>query len=165
MRTFAWLALRALLLGLPLAWLWLAIGQDLARLGLVRAALPAAHALGLDAGGLAAVPIRLASYVPFLVLMSITPGIPPLRRCRGIALGSLAIFTFHLGFVLWMLPAAAGEANAARGGALSPVLAYALISDGLPLALWVLLARDALAPLASAFSVRNAAPEAPGSEQ
>ena len=84
---------------------------------------------------------RFVSFVPFLVLVAITPGLSLRRRAWGAALGSLAIFVSHL-LMLFVSDAA----YTIQGGtdAVATVFPFLLLTDGLPLLIWFVLARDFL---------------------
>ncbi len=84
---------------------------------------------------------RFVSYVPFLVLVAITPGLSMRRRLWGGGLGSLAIFLSHLA----MLFISDAAYTVQRGSdAVATVFPFLLLTDGLPLLIWFVLARDFL---------------------
>ena len=84
---------------------------------------------------------RFVSYVPFLVLVAITPELNLRRRLWGSGLGALAIFASHL--VTLLISDAAYTVQ--RGSdAVATVFPFLLLTDGLPLLIWFVLARDFL---------------------
>jgi hypothetical protein len=129
-------------LSVPLTWLWIHGGKAL-YVSLLFSALGPLYPLlfdvphtGRGAGG---VSLRYVSQVPFLVLMAITPAMPLRRRLLGWAGGALAIFASHVALVLFT---EAAFVSGRRVGV--TVLPLILLVDGLPLLLWIVLARDFL---------------------
>ena len=129
----------------PLAWLWLA------HLSALYADFFRALATPIFASpGMGDIPIvfrtRFINIIPFVAMMLVTPKLGVRRKSLGIALGLLVILAGHLAFT-----AIAGQAmlNVSRGGVLednfSVHIAGMLLSDSMPLLLWLIIAGPVLA--------------------
>jgi hypothetical protein len=92
---------------------------------------------------------RLVSIVPFVVLMAITPGLTWRRRAVGSLVGLLLIACFHL--ALFTLVDASYAVLGRSRRALTKIVPFLLINDGLPLLIWLFFARDFLRRLVPAF--------------
>ena len=135
-------ALSFLALTLPLAWAWFAWGSDL----YTRFLIDLLDALGLRmrqrAHGSAAAP-RFISVVPFLVLMLVTPRLGWKRRVFG-AVGGLAVLVaVHCGLLLVVDAATAAYGRGAES--VEKFFPFVILADGVPLLLWLVLAREFLA--------------------
>jgi hypothetical protein len=160
LRRLAVLLLLFFALTLPLAWLWLAWLQD-GYVALLFAVLdPLYDALGLRHHRGGPVAPRLISVVPFAVLMLITPGTSWRRRLRGLLLGLALIFAFHLLF--FALSDAAYSAFGRRRRALTKIVPFLLLNDGLPFLVWLFFARDFLRELVPALAEPRRRPPAGG---
>jgi len=150
LRRLAVLLLLFFALTLPLAWAWLAWGQD-RYIELLFALLdPLYGALGLRHHRGGPVAPRLVSVVPFAVLMAITPGLAPRRRAKGLLVGLALICVFHLGF--FVLVDAAYAVLGRNRRALTKIVPFLLVNDGLPFLVWVFFARDFLRELVPALA-------------
>jgi hypothetical protein len=143
-------------LSLPLTWLWIHGGKAL-YVGLLFSALDPLYPLllGVPHGGRGAggVSLRYVSQIPFLVLMAITPAMALRRRLLGWLFGALVIFASHLALVLFT------EAAASSGRRVGvTVLPAILLVDGLPLLIWIVLARDFLRGVVPGLRDREGAP-------
>jgi len=125
----------------PLTWVWIQWGRDAYGELFLALSLPIYGLLGLTD----LIPVgardRFINYLPFLILMIVTPRLSLRRRVLGTLVGFLVIFCSHLVFVY-----AATQADAA-GGARTPagfmrIVPANTLSDALPFALWVLIARE-----------------------
>jgi hypothetical protein len=149
----------------PLTWLWIVWGRDAYGELFLELALPIYGLLGLTD----LVPIgardRFINYLPFLILMIVTPRLSLRRRVVGTAVGFVVIFCVHLVFVY--VASSAAEAGGPRTprGFLQIVPANTL-SDAVPFALWVVIAREFVwEHVARVFGGSEAAaPPAPGVE-
>ena len=84
---------------------------------------------------------RYINYIPFLVLMLVTPRIGWKRRTLGTLVGLVLIFFFHVGFNVWVEVAYPLDGTTTPGG--FPVyLPAILFSDALPLILWAVICRE-----------------------
>jgi hypothetical protein len=96
------------------------------------------------------------SWLPFVVLMVITPGRPLRRRALGTLLGLGAIFAVHVGCALWGAISHAAYGATSRAVALRfPALMF---NDALPFVLWALVARDFVSDFAFRVLRKGAAP-------
>ena len=133
--------LKVVVISVPLTWLWLAWGREAYGAFFLEAAMPIYGLLGLTD----VVPIgardRFINYLPFLILMLITPRMTWRRRAGGIAIGFAVIFVVHLVFVYVASDSASRDSAQTAQGFMRIVPANAL-SDSIPFALWVVIARD-----------------------
>ena len=116
--------------------------------------LPLHDALGwpFTGKGTPGLSMRFVSLVPFVVLVLVTPGLSRRRRLLGSLVGVLLMVASHL-FVITL----ANAAFAAGKGAIGRILPFIFLMDGLPLGIWLVVARDFLS------SVVPGLREAPGS--
>jgi len=136
-------------LSVPLSWLWLEWGQAL-YLRLLHALLsPIYRAIGLHRQGGGPVVPRLVSLVPFLVLMAITPAMSWRRRWIGALVGVAVILAFHL--LLFVMVDAAYAVLGRNRRALSRIVPFLLVNDGIPFLVWIFFARDFLRQLVPAL--------------
>ncbi|MBW2267797.1 MAG: hypothetical protein JRH16_04405 [Deltaproteobacteria bacterium] len=101
--------------------------------------------IGAQHAGRGPVGHRFVSYVPFLVLVAITPQLNRRRLLWGSLLGSLAIFFSHL-----LLLLVSDVTYTIKGGGTDTVATlfpFLLLTDGLPLLIWFVLARDFLSSI------------------
>ena len=134
---------------LPLAWLWLEWGER-AYVDLIFTLLdPLYEAIGLRHQRGGPVAPRLVSIVPFAVLMAITPGLGWRRRTTGILVGLALIFGFHL--LLFVLVDSAYLVFGRGRKALSRIVPFLLVNDGIPFLVWLFFARDFLRQVVPGF--------------
>jgi hypothetical protein len=131
-------------LSVPLAWLWLEWGVGRYVVFLLKILRVLHDAVGWPftgkgAGGLS---LRFVNHIPFLVLVLLTPGLSARRRFWGALLGSLVITGMHL-FMITL----ANAAFLMGRGAVFKIFPFVLVMDGLPLLIWVVVARDFLRAL------------------
>jgi len=137
--------LEALLLSLLLTGLWLAGGRSAYEAFFAASARPLLHALGVHAIPDSPARQRFVSFVPFLVLMLVTPGLAWRRRLGGILLGIPLLFLGHV--LLVAVEALSHTPRRPTPDSFSTVLPAALFADALPFLLWALFAADVLAGL------------------
>lgn len=148
----------------PLTWLWLVWGRDAYGALFLELALPIYGLLGLTD----LVPVgardRFINYLPFLILMIVTPRLSLRRRIVGTAVGFLVIFCVHLVFVYVASTAAEVGGPRTPRGFLQIVPANTL-SDAVPFALWVVIAREFVwEQVGRAFGTSATAPPGSGVE-
>jgi hypothetical protein len=128
-------------LTLPLAWAWFAWGSEL----YTRLLLDLLDAVGVGLSrrgeGNPAAP-RFISVVPFLVLMLVTPRLGWKRRLVGAAGGFAVLLAAHAGLLI-VVDAAAAQYGPAES--VQKVFPFVILADGVPLLLWMVLAREFLA--------------------
>jgi len=136
-----WLTLAEVLaLSVPLTWLWVEGGRRAYNRIVGAVAWPLFEALGLPSMKLGLVSPHFVSWLPFVVLMVVTPGLPLRRRVIGSLLGLAAIFGVHVACALLGALSHAAYGQSARAVALRfPAL---MLNDALPFILWALVARD-----------------------
>jgi len=132
------LAAELVALSLPLTWLWLAWGQSAYESFFAATARPLLEAFGV--GPVVASPARhrFVSYVPFLVLMLVTPRLGWRRRAGGILLGIPLIFLCHVGLVA--VESLSHTRARPTPDSFSLVFPAAMFADAFPFLLWALLA-------------------------
>jgi hypothetical protein len=131
-------------LSIPLAWLWREWGVARYVVFLLKISRALHDALGWPftgkgAGGLS---LRFVSHIPFLVLVLLTPGLSGRRRLTGALVGSAVITAMHL-FLITLTNAAFLVGR----GAVFKVFPFIFVMDGLPLIIWMVVARDFLRTL------------------
>ena len=134
--------LEAAALSLLLTALWLAWGQSAYEAFFAGSARPLLRALGVHAVPDSPARRRFVSFVPFLVLMLVTPGLPWRRRLGGILLGIPLLFLCHVGLVA--VEALSHTPRRPTSDPFSTLLPAALFADAFPFVLWALFAADAL---------------------
>ena len=134
--------LKVVAVSAPLTWLWLAWGREAYGKLFFALSLPIFGLLGVTDLVPEGARDRFINYLPFLILMLITPRLTWQRRVVGTCVGFVVIFFVHVLFVYLVSTAQEPtQATMTRQGFMRIVPANAL-SDSLPFALWVLIARD-----------------------
>lgn len=123
----------------PLTWAWMKWGSSAYGHFLARAVNRFASFLGVAIEQVA-VPDRFVGYVPFLVLVLLTPRIQLVRRIAGTIGGFLTLFLGHSAILLVVVSM---EARGTAPPVLFPDTAYVLL-EALPFLLWAVVARDFL---------------------
>ena len=151
MKTRAFLFfLKFILLSVTLTWLWIEWGRQL--YGRVFSILVAPLYAALGIVGFQGSRERYINYIPFLVLMLITPRVRAGRRLGGIAVGFFVIFVFHVFLSIWAQLAQPAGSSLTRDS-VAMFLPVALLSDALPFVLWALICNQFVKEVAStAFS-------------
>ena len=85
---------------------------------------------------------RFISYLPFLILMLVTPRMSPLRRWMGILIGFVLIFILQVFFVYVSDLAGVEGGNMNRQDIYEKMLPVLLICDAFPFVLWIVIAKD-----------------------
>jgi hypothetical protein len=139
------LALSFVLLTTALTWLWVAwAGAAYERL-LLAVAGPLLDALGVTRVAQSPAQKRFVSYVPFLVLMALTPGLGLRRRVLGTLVGCALLLLAHVGLL------AVEELSLSRrrptSDPFSTLFPAALFVDSLPFMLWAVIAHRCLREL------------------
>jgi hypothetical protein len=126
----------------PLTWLWITWGREAYGKLFLTLSLPIYGLFGVTDLVPEGARDRFINYLPFLILMLITPRLSWQRRVVGTVTGFVVIFLVHVLFVYLVSTAQDPTAAAmTRDGFMRIVPANAL-SDSLPFALWVLIARE-----------------------
>lgn len=150
MRRILLLLLSFVALSAPLTWAWLEWGRE----GYVEILFglldPAYHLLGASHARHSPAGHRYLAYVPFAVLMLITPGMAPSRRALATLAGCGLILLSHL-----LLTVAVDAANARYDDSAkvsSSLFPFLLLADGLPFLIWYLFFRSFLHSLIAEVS-------------
>jgi hypothetical protein len=137
------------LLTAGLTWVWIAWGAGAYERLLLAVAGPALEVVGVTRIAESPARQRFVSYVPFLVLMCLTPGLSARRRLVGTLAGCLLLFLAHVGLVgieQW-----SQSRQRPTSDPFSTLFPAALFADSLPFMLWAVIAhrwlRDRLARL------------------
>jgi len=142
-------------ISLPLTWIWIEWGRAAYGWLFLRLALPVFGLLGETSLMPVGARDRFINYLPFLILMLVTPRMSWLRRIVGIAVGFVSIFVSHLVFV-WISHKVGVGRDGMTPGQFRTMFPVLMVSDALPLALWALFAsqwiRETLARVIPASS-------------
>jgi len=145
------LALSFVLLTVGLTWVWIAwAGAAYERL-LFAVAGSALEALGVTRIAESPARQRFVSFVPFLVLTWLTPGLSARRRLLGTLAGCALLFVAHVGLV--GIEQFSLSKQRPTSDPFSTLFPAAIFADSLPFILWALIAhrwlRDRLARVAA----------------
>ena len=152
------LALELIALTVPLTWLWVAWGQAAYEAAFAEVAEPLLRPLGITAVAESPAQKRFVNYVPFLVLMLVTPGLPPARRAGGILLGVPLIFLCHVGLVA--VEVFSHTRYRPTQDSFSTVFPAAMFADAFPFILWAIFAKEFVRNLISRAVGRAPGPRA-----
>lgn len=141
------LALEVVGISVPATWLWIAWGRELYPRLFMELVPPLLVALGLPGLRPNLVPDRFISFVPFLVLMVVTPRMSALRRLLGTLAGFALIFASHLAFVLYVLWMQESETLRARP--FVHIFPAFILLDAFPILVWALIAKDFVGEMAA----------------
>ena len=152
--------LEFVVLSVALTWLWMAWAQEAYTLFFEWLAGPVLRAIGIGSVADSPAAKRFISYVPFLVLMVITPSMNLRRRLTGTAVGVLLIFLCHVGVVA--VEHLAQTRHRPTSDPFSTVFPAAMFTDALPFLLWAIIAKDFVREtFARAFSPRASRNDGP----
>jgi uncharacterized membrane protein len=127
----------------PLTWLWIAWGREAYGELFLELAMPIYGILGLTSVVPEGARDRFINYLPFLILMLVTPRLTLKRRLVGTLVGFLVIFIAQLVFV-YLVDQEIGQSTQMTHNRFVRVVPANAMSDSLPFILWVLIARDFL---------------------
>ena len=132
-------------LTVPLTWFWLVWAQDAYVAFFELVAGPVLDALEIVNVADSPALKRFVSYVPFVVLMVITPRLGLRRRLLGTGVGLVLMFLCHLGLVA--VEHIAVEAATRPEDSFSRVFPLAMFADAFPFILWAVIANRFLREL------------------
>ncbi len=130
--------LKIIAISAPLTWVWMAWGRDAYASLFAHLSIPIFGILGLTSLNPDGARDRFINYLPFLILMLITPRVSARRRVLGIAVGFVAIFFAHVAFV-YVADVSFLKNNTMTAEGFSTFFPAMLLSDSLPLILWALI--------------------------
>ncbi|MBW2420636.1 MAG: hypothetical protein JRH19_18985 [Deltaproteobacteria bacterium] len=153
------LLLKIVVVSVPLTWLWMEWGRS-AYAGLFRQlAIPIYGYIGETTILPNAARDRFIHFLPFLVLMIITPRLSWLRRIVGTVVGFVALFAFQVVFVYVDYISTVGPGQQRTQEGFESFFPMMLLSDSLPLILWAIIAHEIVREFASKI-FEGAAPKA-----
>ena len=135
-------ALKIVGITVPVTWIWLewvraAYGQLFAQLSIpIFGFLGMTHILPQGSRD------RFINYLPFLILMIVTPRMSMLRRCVGISVGFVLIFLLQVFFIYASEMAGVQDGQVNRQDIYEKMLPVLLICDAFPFVLWIVFAKD-----------------------
>ncbi len=126
----------------PVTWLWLEWGRAAYGRLFTQLTIPIFGMLGMTHVMPLGARDRFINYLPFLILMIVTPRMTLLRRAVGIAVGFVLIFFVHVLFVYAaeVVGVQGGEVN--RQDIYEKMLPFILLCDAFPFVLWIVIAKD-----------------------
>jgi hypothetical protein len=136
------LGLSFVLLTAGLTWAWIEWGSAAYDRLLMAVAGPVLEAVGVTRIADSPARQRFVSYVPFVVLTWLTPGLSTRRRAVGTLLGCALLFVAHVGLVgveQWSL-----SKRRPTSDPFSTLFPAALFADSLPFMLWAAIAQHRL---------------------
>ncbi len=147
------LVLEFLAITIPVAWLWIEWGRTAYLKFFLKLATPILMILGVSEFQPRLVQEHFLNYVPFLVLMVITPELTIRRRIIGTLVGFVIIFFDHIGLVSMAFVAHSNYGLTAKSfSTLFPAL---LFSDSLPFILWAIIASNYLKKAVSGLKKKH----------
>jgi len=123
-------------------WLWLEWGRDAYGRLFTQFAIPVFGFLGMTDTMPIGARDRFINYLPFLILMVVTPRLSLVRRTVGIVVGFLLIFCLQLLFVVGAELAGVQNGEVNRQDVYEKMLPLLLLSDAFPFVLWIVIAKD-----------------------
>ena len=132
------LTIEFLAITVPLGWLWIEWGRGAYLKLFVKIAEPIFLLIGVTELKPQLVLDHFINYVPFIVLMVITPKLSVKRRLVGIAVGLAVLFIGHVG--LMSLASFATSNYGLTQQAFSMLFPGFLVNDSLPFILWAIIA-------------------------
>lgn len=133
--------LKVLAISAPLTWAWMEWGRGIYARIFPHLALPIYGWLGATSIVPNGDRERFLNYIPFLVLMLVTPRLSPTRRIAGTLLGMFAIFLGHVAFV-GVADASFGPRGGITAQGFQTFFPALLLCDSMPFVLWAIIARD-----------------------
>jgi hypothetical protein len=132
------LVLEFVVLTVALTWLWVVWAHDAYASFFLRVADPLLDLLGVTEVVESPAQKRFVNYVPFFVLMVITPGLSLRRRIGGLLVGFPLIFLCHVGLVA--VEFLAYTEHRPTSDPFSTVFPAAMFTDAFPFILWAIIA-------------------------
>jgi len=147
------LLLEFVLLTVPLGWLWIKWGR-LAYLDFfVKVSTPVFIALGVTELPVQLVIDHFINYVPFIVLIAITPELTIKRRIVGLVVGFVILFVCHIALTSLAFLAVSNYGQSQK--AFSTIFPGLLVNDSMPFILWAVIAGSYLKRLIGKTSKKS----------
>ena len=144
----------------PLTWLWIEWGKDAYGRLFLQLSLPIYGFFGLTTMIPEGARDRFINYLPFLILMVVTPRLSLTRRIVGTLVGFVLLFLGHVAFA-YVAHHAVGADNTINSRGFQKIVFANGFSDAAPFILWVVIAREWVWQSASRLFVQPGAAEAP----
>jgi hypothetical protein len=156
------LLLKIVAVSLPLTWVWMEWGRAAYAKLFKQIAIPIYGYLGETTLLPNAARDRFIHYLPFLILMIITPRMSWARRILGTLVGFVVLFAFQVIFVYVDYVSTVGSEQQRTQEGFETFFPVMLLSDSLPLILWAIIAHEFVREMASKI-FETGAPQAKGS--
>ena len=140
-------ALKIIGITVPVTWAWLEWGRAAYGRLFAELAIPIFGFLGMTRILPQGSRDRFINYLPFLILMIVTPRMSLLRRCLGIAAGFVLIFILQVFFIYASEMAGVQDGAVNRQDVYEKMLPVLLICDAFPFVLWIVIAKDFVAEI------------------
>lgn len=135
-------ALKVIGITVPVTWIWLEWGRAAYGRLFVELAIPIFGFLGMTRILPQGSRDRFINYLPFLILMLLTPRMSLLRRSLGIGVGFVLIFFLQVFFIYASEMAGVHDGKVNSQEIYEKMLPVLLICDAFPFVLWILFAKD-----------------------
>jgi hypothetical protein len=158
--------LKIVVVSVPIAWIWEKWGREAYGDLFLQLSLPIYSLFGYHALLPEGARDRFINYLPFLVLMIVTPRMSLTRRGVGIVVGFVVIFLFQVFFV-WYQYVAVPDLENLDQQSYSRFLPVMLLCDSIPLILWIVIAKDFVQEITSKLfdSVETGGAKPPASQE
>lgn len=143
------LLLKIVVVSLPLTWVWMEWGKAAYGRLFRQVAIPIYGYFGETAILPNAARDRFIHYLPFLILMIITPRLSWMRRIVGTVVGFVVLFAFQVLFVYVDYATTVGDRQQRTQEGFETFFPVMLLSDSLPLILWAVIAHEFVRDMAS----------------
>ena len=141
MKPFLLTLLKIAVVSAPLTWLWMEWGRDAYGYLFTQLSLPIYGLFGLTDIAPSGARDRFINYLPFVVLVIITPRLSLKRRVVGILLGFVALFLGHVWFA-YIANQAINPEGTINSRGFRRIVAANGFSDAMPFVLWVIVAKE-----------------------
>jgi hypothetical protein len=135
-------ALKVVGITVPVTWMWLEWGRAAYGRLFAELAVPIFGFLGMTRILPQGSRDRFINYLPFLILMIVTPRMSLVRRTAGIVVGFVMIFFVQVFFIYMSDLAGVQDGKVNRQDIYEKMLPVLLICDAFPFVLWIVIAKD-----------------------
>jgi hypothetical protein len=133
--------LKITVVSVPLTWIWMEWGREAYGELFIRLSLPIYGLFGLTTVIPEGARDRFINYLPFLILMIITPRMSLKRRVIGTLTGFVLLFLGHVAFA-YIASTAINPDNTINSRGFRKIVAANGFSDAAPFILWVVIAKQ-----------------------